>query len=107
MSNAKEINDANFEQEIINDGSLALVDFWAPWCGPCRQMSPVIDQISTEFEGKIKVVKINTDENTKTAQQYKISGLPSFVLFKDGEAKEILVGMRPKSALVSAIEKYL
>ncbi len=107
MSNAKDINDATFEQEVLQAETLTLVDFWAPWCGPCRKLSPIIDEIASEYEGKLKVVKVNTDENLKTAKEYQISGLPSLLLFKNGEAKEVMVGLMPKSTIVSNIEKLV
>lgn len=107
MSNAIDITDATFENEVLNSESVTVVDFWAPWCGPCRKMGPVLDEIASDFEGKIKVAKINTDENLKTAKEYQISGLPSIVIFKNGEAKETLVGLMPKSSIVSNIEKYM
>ena len=107
MSNAIDITDSTFESEVLKNDSVTVVDFWAPWCGPCRKMGPVLDEIAGEFEGKIRVAKINTDENLKTAKEYQISGLPSIVIFKNGEAKETVVGLMPKSAIVSNIEKYL
>ena len=107
MSDAIDITDSTFESEVLKNDSVTVVDFWAPWCGPCRKMGPVLDEIAGEFEGKIRVAKINTDENLKTAKEYQISGLPSIVIFKNGEAKETLVGLMPKSAIVSNIEKYL
>ena len=107
MSNAKDINDSTFESEVLKSENLTLVDFWAPWCGPCRKMGPLLDEIASEFEGRLKVVKINTDENLKTAKEYQISGLPSLLLFKDGEAKEVMVGLRAKSAIISNIAKLL
>ncbi len=107
MSGAIEIDDKNFEQEVINSDSLTVVDFWAPWCGPCRKMGPVLDEIAEELKDKIKVVKINTDENIKTATEYQISSLPSLFIFKNGEAKETLVGLMPKSSIISNIQKYL
>lgn len=107
MSNAVDITDSTFESEVLRNDSVTVVDFWAPWCGPCRKMGPVLDEIAGDFEGKIKVAKINTDENLKTAKEYQISGLPSIVIFKNGEAKETLVGLMPKSAIISNIEKYL
>ena len=101
MSNAKEIDDNSFEKEVINSAMLTIVDFWAPWCGPCRKMGPLLDEISEEFKNKIKVVKINTDENLKRATEYQVSSLPSVFIFKNGEVKETMVGLMPKSAIVS------
>jgi len=107
MSNALEVNDSNFETEVKNSDVPVLVDFWAPWCGPCRKLSPIIDDIAGELEGKVKVVKVNTDENMKLTQEFSISGIPSLLIFKNGEAVERLVGLMQKSQLVSNIEKYL
>jgi len=107
MSNAIDVNDSTFEQEVVNASGLTIVDFWAPWCGPCRKLGPVLDEVSQEFEGKVKVVKLNTDENLKTAKEYSVSGLPTLLLFKDGQAVERLVGLMPKTTIVSNIEKHL
>lgn len=104
---AIDITDSTFEQEVLNSTQPVVVDFWAPWCGPCRKLSPILDEISNEFSGKVKFVKLNTDENLKTAQDYSISGLPSLLIFKDGKALERLVGLMPKSTIISNIEKHL
>ena len=107
MSNAMDINDSTFEQEVVNSSELTIVDFWAPWCGPCRKLAPVLDEVAQEYEGKIKIVKLNTDENLKTAKEYSVSGLPTLLVFKGGKAVERLVGLMPKTTIVSNIEKHL
>lgn len=107
MSNAIEVNDATFENNVLKSNELAVVDFWAPWCGPCRKLGPVIDEVASEFQGKVNIYKLNTDENLKTAKEYSISGLPSILIFKNGQAVERLVGLMPKSTLVNNIQKHL
>ncbi len=107
MSNAIDINDSTFEAEVLNSDKPVVVDFWATWCGPCRKLSPVLDEIATELGSQVKFVKVNTDENLKTAKDYSISGLPSLLVFKDGKAVERLVGLMPKSAIISNITKHI
>lgn len=96
---AKNITDNNFEQEILNSNNPVLVDFWAPWCGPCKQLSPIIDELSKDMEGKITVYKCNIDENPETPSKYAVRGIPTLMIFKNGKLADSKVGSLPKSAL--------
>ncbi len=107
MGNVLELNDSTFEAEVVNSSIPVLVDFWATWCGPCRKLGPVVDEISESYEGKVKFVKINVEESLETAKKYSISGLPSLLVFKNGEAVERMAGLMPKSTIISNIEKHL
>jgi len=103
----KEITDANFEQEVIKAKTPVLVDMWAPWCGPCRMVAPVIDKLSTQYEGKIKFCKMNVDDNQATASRYQIMSIPTMLLFKDGVVADTIVGAVPESSIKSKIDKLL
>ncbi|NEZ46663.1 thioredoxin [Clostridium niameyense] len=102
-----EINENVFSKEVLDSDIPVLVDFWATWCGPCRMLGPVVEEISEDFNGKVKFVKINVDENPVISTQYKISSIPTLMLFKGGNAEETLVGFRPKEAIASVVEKYI
>jgi thioredoxin 1 len=103
-----EFSTANWDHEVVNSEKPVLVDFWAPWCGPCRALAPTIDKIATDFAGKLKVGKLNTDDNQDLAAKYGISGIPQVLLFKGGEQpRERLVGLQSESALVKVINRLL
>ena len=107
MPNIDEINSSNFENLVLKSETLTIVDFWAQWCGPCRKLTPILEQIQNEFNSQIKIYKIDTDKNANLAKEYGISSLPSILIFKNGEVKELMAGMLLKSAIVSNIKKYL
>ena len=107
MGNVIEISDDIFESEVISSNIPVVIDFWATWCGPCRKLSPVIDEIAQGYEGKVKFGKVNIEQSVETAKKYSISGIPCLLIFKDGDAVERLTGLMPKSTIISNIEKHL
>ncbi|MGB3640960.1 MAG: thioredoxin [Rivularia sp. (in: cyanobacteria)] len=107
MSSATQVTDSSFKQEVLDSEVPVLVDFWAPWCGPCRMVAPVVDEISLQYEGQIKVVKVNTDENPNVASQYGIRSIPTLMIFKGGQKVDMVVGAVPKTTLANTLEKYL
>jgi len=110
MSQEKEVlhvSDKDFADAVLNATVPVLVDFWATWCGPCRSIAPVVEELAKEFEGKAKVVKINVDENPATPAQYGVRGIPTLILFKGGKVFDQIVGAVPKARLVALMEKAL
>ncbi|BAZ84651.1 thioredoxin [Dolichospermum compactum] len=107
MSAAEQVTDSTFQQKVIDSDVPVLVDFWAPWCGPCRMVAPVVDEIATQYGEQLKVVKVNTDENPQIASQYGIRSIPTLMIFKDGQKVDMVVGAVPKTTLSNTLEKYL
>ena len=107
MSDEIVLSDANFEQEVLKSALPVLVDFWAEWCGPCRTLSPIIEELAKEYSGKVKVGKVNVDQCPGTAGQYGIRGIPTILFFKGGSVAEQTVGLQSKAALTALIEKNL
>lgn len=104
---ALELTDANWEQEVLKSDVPVLVDFWAVWCGPCRMIGPIVEEISSEYNGKIKVGKMNVDENRNTPMQFGIRSIPTLLVFKNGEVVDKVVGAVPKSTITSKLEAQL
>jgi len=102
-----EISDQSFDADVLKADLPVLVDFWAPWCGPCRLIAPMVEELAGEFAGKLKVVKLNTDENPDTATNYHISGIPSLLLFKDGQVADQLVGAVPKDRIQNMLNQHV
>jgi thioredoxin 1 len=101
------VNDKNFESEVLKSDLPVLVDFWATWCGPCRSISPIVEELAKEFSGKIKVTKLNVDESPATPSQYGVRGIPTLILFKGGKILDQIVGAVPKARLKALVEKAL
>ncbi len=101
------LNEENFDKEVLQSDIPVLVDFWATWCAPCRMIAPVVDAIAEEYEGRLKVGKVNVDESSSLAIRYGIRAIPTLILFKDGKVVEQLVGVQPKDTIKSIIEKHL
>ena len=107
MADVNEVNDDNFASEILQADVPALVDFWAPWCGPCRMVSPALEELAADYEGKVKVMKMNVDDNQRTAAQYGIRSIPTVMLFKGGELVDQIIGAVPKVRFEQLLQKAL
>ncbi len=101
------LNDDNFEAEVLKSDKPVLVDFWAPWCGPCQMMGPLVEELASEYEGKAKVAKLNVDESQTTAGQYKVMSIPTFLVFKGGEVVDQMVGGVQKDKLKEMVNKHI
>ncbi len=104
---AEELSDSNFEEKVIKSSEPVLVDLWAPWCGPCRMLSPIIEKLGDDYHGKVKVFKLNTDDNPNTAIQYRVQAIPTLLFFKSGKIVEQLVGVQPEKEIRQRLESIL
>ena len=107
MSKPVPVTDGTFEEQVIGSDQLVLVDFWATWCGPCRQIAPILDELAVELDGKLTINKLDVDANQNTAMAYGVFSIPTLLLFKNGEPVERIVGFKPKGALLGQIQRHL
>ncbi len=106
-SNVHQVSDTSFEGDILKSEKPVLVDFWAPWCGPCRSVAPIVDDLAAQYKDKIKVAKVNVDESSVVAMKYQVTSIPTFILFKNGEVADRVLGALPRSEFVKFIDRNL
>jgi thioredoxin 1 len=102
-----EVNDANFDQDVLKSEQPVLLDFWATWCGPCRAIAPIVEELAHQYEGKVKVGKMDVDRNSATPMRYKVTGIPTLLVFKNGQVVEQLVGYRSKDDIQKALDRHV
>jgi thioredoxin 1 len=107
MAKPFEVTDATFEQDVLNADELVLVDFWAEWCGPCKMIAPIVEELAADFDGVLRVGKLDADENVNTMMAYGVMGIPTLILFKNGEAIERITGFMPKDRLLARLQPHL
>ena len=107
MADVQQISDDTFQTEVLQASEPVLIDFWAPWCGPCRAIAPIVEELAGTYSGKLKVVKMNVDDNPRTPQRYGVRGIPNLILFQGGQVKEQITGAVPKAQLVRAITSVM
>jgi thioredoxin 1 len=105
--NISNVSDDTFDNEVLQSSVPVLIDFWAPWCGPCKAIAPIVDEVANDYAGKLKVVKMNVDDNPRTPSRYGVRGIPNLILFKNGEVQQQIVGAVPKAHLVKAVSSVV
>ena len=107
MADVQQVSDESFDREVLKADLPVLIDFWAPWCGPCKAIGPVVEELAKEYAGKLKVVKMNVDDNPQTPSKYGVRGIPNLIIFKGGEVRDQIIGAVPKAQLVKAVTQVV